>query len=234
MHLPVPHDPRVQRPVRDAKQFRRRRETHWCAFDRDVSIVAAIAGLLLFCSPSAIGRGVAEIVVYSVEGGARWPRPHVANELLQAVLPSLANSNPPTAVGGVGVALGVEAPALHIDPYVVERVPAKSVRPVGLGDPFSLHAPATGRVAGDQRFFKDFFFGPALASTEPLAVFVSPLNAMKHRESSKDLTRKIGYGPMHDFRRPRSLQFGRGCDFSERCEICKMLPLLISVETHDV
>lgn len=65
----------------------------------DPMSASLIAGLLSLCAPAAIARTIVTVAINAIKGVARaWPTPHVVEERLERLSPSVAHNNPATAV----------------------------------------------------------------------------------------------------------------------------------------
>lgn len=77
--------------------------------------------LFVVCGPSAVFRCVVAIIVDSIQGSALVAGPHIGVEIEEAVFPSGANRNSPSAVVPVLRTIRVVAASLHFFPAAIFR-----------------------------------------------------------------------------------------------------------------
>lgn len=86
---------------------------------RDVSIGSYIVGLFTSAYPPAIRRFVVSINVNSINGRSFWALTHVLKKRLKRINPKGINSNAPTSVILVAIAIWVKASILHTLPRLM-------------------------------------------------------------------------------------------------------------------
>lgn len=83
-------------------------------------VCASIVLLFQPCSPAAILRGIAKIVVDAVDtvirGGAR---PHIGVETIEGFKPTVAHGNAPAPIASISGVMRIGAPLLHAAPNTI-------------------------------------------------------------------------------------------------------------------
>ena len=109
----------------------------------NVDVVALVDTLFFSCRPAAVLRGVWAVIIDALNAvfGAR-STPHVGKELIERLLPAIANKNSTPAVIFVRLIRGVAAALSHVHPAYVLRAVRQSVARFRLGYLGSRLAPA--------------------------------------------------------------------------------------------
>ena len=95
--------------------------------------LATVSSLVLTRGPAAVVGRVRPIVIFALQCQIwRRTRPHVGDEILEAVTPAVAHRDPAPTVVFIEFMLRREAPSLHVHPDAILRHGAPAVRP-GLG-----------------------------------------------------------------------------------------------------
>ena len=112
-----------QRDVFNPKNFRPLRNGSGLAFQCGEERLSGVAGLLLGCGPTAIVRRVTLIVVDAIKRVTFRNRPHIREEVLKGVSPTVADGYAPSAVLIKAGIVGIVATSDHSTPAAkFERV----------------------------------------------------------------------------------------------------------------
>lgn len=157
-------------------------QSHWM-------VVSSVVSLFYGSRPAAIARFVVAVYVYAVNRVlGRWSRTHVGVEVLDRVFPSVANGDPTTAIIGVVLVSGVEAPMLHQVPYCVLRSESQSVlRDVFLALDLTTRPGSASKISAG-----DLGFRVASASAQPqVEASVVSSEVSNHRQLSELSAREV-------------------------------------------
>lgn len=88
--------------------------------ETDVAISTGIRVLNFCYCPATILGTIGSIVIYAVDTmSGRWSWPHVVEELLERIIPSIAECDSSSSVVGKIFYVGVQASVFHSPPYTV-------------------------------------------------------------------------------------------------------------------
>lgn len=159
--LPKPH-------ARDVESFGPIGQRHRCALVCQELGSARVARLALLRRPSTISGFVVAVGVDSVDGVFQgWSRPHIGQEVLERVAPSLTDGDAATSISGIGAVRWVEAPSLHASPRSMFRGVAASMRRVDRQNYLAVKAPATLSPAASEIAAVNGRFSAAIAPARP-------------------------------------------------------------------
>lgn len=97
-------------------------ERFGCVVNRYRVVIATIAGLFLFSSPTNVSGFVSPVIVDSVQGMLETrANANVGKEIVEGVSPAFTDHNPTPAIVWVMNVVGVMAPTFHTLPNVVSR-----------------------------------------------------------------------------------------------------------------
>jgi hypothetical protein len=135
------------------------------------SAVTAIVGLFFPCRPFAVIGRVRTIIVDTINSQFGRLNPHIVQESLKAVTPSLADHNSSAAIVGVGGCVWIVTSLNHLHPTCVsgrmgKSVFGKSVAYSGKRQ-FKIQTSTRLRCSSCQRIGADSFFFPAIAAAQP-------------------------------------------------------------------
>jgi hypothetical protein len=149
----------------------------------DETVTPLVLRLLTGGRPAAVLRAVRPVDVDAVDAVLlRWARPHVGQEVLEAVPPLTHRDAAPTIIG-IGCVLRIRAASAHPRPNDMLRRVAQAVGKVCSAGALAMEATTRACGATRQVALSDDDLATTRADASPLAHTSAPLDLFDHGES---------------------------------------------------